>query len=530
MTAVSPRTSSAGARRAALTDTAKVAEPVERELKLRLRAQDVALLRARLDARAQSRTQVVDSIYLDTPDRRLAAARAALRLRALGQGRRRWVQTLKTEDHGAAFSARGEWETAAPGGRLAPRLLADSPLERLLAPGDPTGEGAARMRLAPVFRTRFTRTIWDIAESGARVEAAIDEGQIEAGTARETILEAELELKAGPAQVIWQLALELACGRQGTAPRTRLALVPYGDSKAARGYRLAAGAASMPQRARAVPDLDATQGARTAAGLLIAHEMIALLANVDGLRTGTDTEFVHQARVCLRRMRASLDVLGVHLPAPLDRALGKWGERFGVVRDWDVLCEQLLPRLIDALGAADSAPWARVVAAAGRRRATATARLRRQLDSPAFADLALRLLQWSMAPAAAAGGGTDKPAGALALKTVRKRLRRLADAGRNFARHSPQRQHRIRLQAKTVRYAIDCLAPMLPGRLQGAVRRALGRFQEAAGRAQDARVALAAVQRLTRSAELRRAAAHWAAAQRAKSAGKARRLAARLSA
>jgi CHAD domain-containing protein len=106
----------------------------------------------------------------------------------------------------------------------------------------------------------------------------------------------------------------------------------------------------------------------------------------------------------------------------------------------------------------------------------------------------------------------------------------VAEAGRNFARHSPQRQHRIRLQAKTVRYAIDCLAPVLPRRLSGAVRRALARFQDAAGRAQDATVALEAVGRLTRSAALHGDLAAWAAKRRSKPAHKAQRLAARLSA
>jgi len=529
MTAALPRPTAAGARRAPSTDPAMAPDPVERELKLRLRAQDVPFLRARLDARATSRTQAVDSIYLDTPDRRLARARAALRLRALGQGRRRWVQTFKTEDDGAAFSTRGEWETAAPAGRLAPGLLADSPLARLLAQGDADGGAAALKQLAPVFRTRFTRTVWDIVGAGAHVEVVIDEGQIEAGSAREPILEAELELKAGPPDVIWQLALELSRGPAGTRRGVRLALLPYGDSKAARGYRLAAGAASAPLHVRPAPGLDAALGAGAAARALVAQEMVGLLANVDGMRAGSDPEFVHQARVGLRRMRAGLDVLGVAVPAPLERGLALWGQRLGRVRDWDVLCQQLLPRLTDELGTGDTASWARIIAAARRRRDAAAVKLRRQLDTPAFAHLALRLLQWSSTPHAATGRGADKPAGALALKAVRKRLRRVVELGRDFARHSPQRQHRIRVQAKTVRYAIDCLASVLPGRLQGKQRRALVRFQDAAGRAQDAMVALAAVQRLTRSVALRRAAATWAAAQRARSAGKAQGLVARLS-
>ena len=131
---------------------------------------------------------------------------------------------------------------------------------------------------------------------------------------------------------------------------------------------------------------------------------------------------------------------------------------------------------------------------------------------------------------------TDDPSalslalGAQVLKAIRKQMQRVGEAGRNFAEVSPRRQHRIRQQAKTARYAIDCLAPVLPHRLQGAVRRALVRFQDAAGRVQDSSVAAAAVQRLTRSAALHRELAAWAAQRRAKPAQKAQRLAARLSA
>ncbi len=523
MTARPPR-KTAATRRARAGEAPEPA-PCERELKLRLRPQDVAALRARLDARGAPHTQAVDSIYLDTPDRRLAAARAALRLRALGGGRRRWVQTLKTGDDGAAFSSRGEWETPAPGGRLTLHRLAGTPLTQLLA----AGPGSAD--LAPVFRTRFARTTWDIRVGGAHVEVAVDEGQIEAGAAREDIREAELELKSGPAAAVWSLALVLCVGgRGGAAHAGRLALLPYGDSKAARGYRLAAGIVPGPRSAAAPCALDPSLGVASAARALVAHDMIGVLANAQGVCTDRDPEFIHQARVGLRRMRANLDLLDVPPPAVLDRGLRQWSDRFGAVRDWDVLCDALLPRMIADLGAGADARWAQVLAAARRRRAAAAAQLRRGLDSPDFAALALRLLQWSSGDAEPAATDTRRPVGDAATRAVRKRLQRLAEAARDFSGHSPERQHRIRLQAKTVRYAIDSLDALLPRRIRGAVRRALARFQEAAGRAQDAQVALAAVHRLSRSVALRREAAAWATASRARPVAKAQRLAARLSA
>jgi inorganic triphosphatase YgiF len=525
-----PRQDIAVARRAARPVLASsgapapVPLPQERELKLRLRPQDVAVLRARLDARAPPHVEEVDSVYLDTPDHRLAGARAALRLRALGKGRRqRWVQTLKTDDSGAAFSLRGEWETPAPGGRLHPGLLAQSPLTHLLA-------GADRdpiARLAPVFRTRFTRSTWNLAVYGAQIEVVIDVGRIEAGARSAAILEAELELKAGSAAAIWRLARDLS---RGGARRADLCLLPYGDSKAARGYQLALGRAASPRNAGPVPVIAAAQSAASAARLLLAHDMVPLLANALDLQTDADPEFVHQARVCLRRMRANLDVLDVALPAALERGLHLWGNRLGAVRDWDVFCAQLLPRLLEEHGAGDPTAWARLAAAATRHRDAALLRLRGQLDGPAFAELALCLLQWTSesAPTRAGAKGPDRPVGEVAGTELRKRLRRVARAGLGLSRCSPQRQHRIRLQAKTVRYAIDALASVLPSKLRGAGRRALARFQDAAGRAQDALVVVAVAQRLTRSAPLRRAVAQWAAARRRKAIARAEKAAARL--
>jgi inorganic triphosphatase YgiF len=518
----------------------------EQELKLLLRPQDVLRLRARLDALAAPRSETVDSTYLDTPDHRLARARAALRLRALGTGRRkRWVQTFKTGDDGSAFSLRGEWETPARGGRLAPHLLADSPLARLLAgtaapigatpgrldrSGAPAGAPPAvpadvLALLAPVFRTCFERTAWNLHFGGASIEAVIDEGFIASGTRKEPLLEAELELKDGPPEAIWRLALDLA-GCPGGRGRADLCLLPYGDSKAARGYRLALGIAATPSNARSAPALTVAEGAEAAARRFVAGEMVPLLANTIGLQARTDSEFVHQARVTVRRMRAGLEMLGTRLPRSLEGGLEALGKQLGAVRDWDVLCENLLPRLIAAHDGGAGPGWAGVAATAQRRQRAALGRLRRQLQEPSFAQFALRLLQWTDTPPALPGSPLDT----VAIDSVRKRMGRVVKAARGFARRSAQRQHRIRVQAKTLRYGIEILSGFLPRTNAAEARRALARFQDAAGRAQDLRVLVAAVERLTRSAPLRRRARAWARDGRRKAVAKAQGLAAHLSA
>jgi len=492
----------------------------EIELKLKLRPQDVSALRARLNRLGRARKEHIDSVYFDTPDQRLAQSKAALRLRAIGTGRaRRWVQTVKTQDSEAALSVRGEWERPAPGGRIDLASLTDSPLGQLLGP--------ELANLRPVFRTRFVRSAWTLVSDDAQVEAVIDLGEIRAEDRAEAICEAELELRAGAQQALLDLALRLS-GSEGRR-RSDLSLLPYGISKAARGYRLALGrgptpfaaGSSMVHRAFA-PEMRVGAAARR----LVALGMTTMLANAADFSAAGDPEFVHQARVAMRRMRAGLDLLGsgAEVPPHLRRSLQLWAGRFGVVRDWDVLCGEHLPPLASAAGPSSAPVWKRLCAAAAARRDAAREALWRQLQSPPFAEFALRALRWSgSAPAKA-----SKRLASLAPKAVRVRQRRLTATARSFAQLTIRRQHKARIQAKALRYGIEMLHASLPKRIRRLGLPALERFQDAAGGARDALIVEAVVARLSRSPVVRQQVGDWAHRQRAAAIARAQRLAADL--
>src|SRR6516164_6223165 len=103
--------------------------------------------------------------------------------------------------------------------------------------GVSTALSEAAANLIPLFRTDFTRTLWTLEVDGAQVEAAIDQGEINADvngqTRRTPICEIELELKAGDEAVLHTLAAELATALPGLAPDD--------ISKAQRGYKLREG-------------------------------------------------------------------------------------------------------------------------------------------------------------------------------------------------------------------------------------------------------------------------------------------------
>jgi triphosphatase len=94
---------------------------------------------------------------------------------------------------------------------------------------------ALRPSLQPLFATDFERQRWVVEHSGARIEVALDQGQIHVpGTAlSEPLIELELELLQGPESTLTALAEVL---RQ--TPQGPVTLTPVDTSKAQRGMAL----------------------------------------------------------------------------------------------------------------------------------------------------------------------------------------------------------------------------------------------------------------------------------------------------
>jgi len=198
----------------------------EIELKLTVPDDALAPLAAWLDANGAPQGEAtLLNVYLDTPERDLAQARAALRLRRKGE---QWLQTLKTAGSSqGGLATRHEWEAEIAGETIELQTF-PAEAQTVLAP--------LIGRLAPVFRTDFVRRTWLVTQDGARIEAALDSGTITApaATAQEPIQELELEWLDGDAAHAAD-ALRAFAARLTTVA----ALAPSDLSKAARGYRLA---------------------------------------------------------------------------------------------------------------------------------------------------------------------------------------------------------------------------------------------------------------------------------------------------
>ena len=155
--------------------------------------------------------QRLQAAYFDTADRRLARARAALRVRQEDDD---WVQTLKAA--GANAMTRLEDNQVlpgfAPGEAIRPDLSrhADAAVREALVrdlgwrpDNDPRGEQTGLMLL---YRTDMRRRRAAQAAPAGQVEIALDLGGIAAGTLRRPVRELEIELTGGDARAVLDVA------------------------------------------------------------------------------------------------------------------------------------------------------------------------------------------------------------------------------------------------------------------------------------------------------------------------------------
>jgi len=200
----------------------------ETEIKLRVSRETLAALREHplLKKRNKSgweRRELMNQ-YFDTPERDLAKAKVALRLRRDGED---VIQTLKTRGQSVAgLSERNEYDWHLPKAKLDVKKLDGECWPEALAELD-------KKTLKPIFTTDFVREraeiAWGRGKAKVVVEAALDLGFVIVGKQKEEICELELELREGEPAALLELAAELA---------EKLALMPCDISKAERGYRL----------------------------------------------------------------------------------------------------------------------------------------------------------------------------------------------------------------------------------------------------------------------------------------------------
>ena len=415
------------------------------EIELRLATTDAAwrllptcAALASLDV-SSARIRELQSVYWDTPAQALRNARIALRLRRTDGGA--WVQTLKADRQDP--HARDEFEADARGDRpefeLAQRLGWSAP-----------GSFEVRQdQLRRVFHTRVERTTRVVTfDDDSVAELALDRGELfvdGAEIAAEPILEIEIELVRGRARKLYELAWRLV----DELPSTRMLFA----SKAERGYALVSGGRVPPRRARAI---DVPHGAPVArfASRAAAESLAQLDANVEGARAG-DSESLHQMRIGVRRLRVAAALARkAQLPSwsdPLRAELAWFWELSGGTRDLDVLALETWPAVM-AARRGDANAMAAFEAELEKRRDESQRKLRTALDGTRFQHVVIALGAHSALLEEAAERAGGPTSGKLARRLLSRRADRILDEGERIDDLSAEGRHRLRIEAKKLRY------------------------------------------------------------------------------
>jgi inorganic triphosphatase YgiF len=453
----------------------------------------------------------VYSVYFDTPGLVLKQHAMALRLRKVGG---KWGQTLKTAGTATGgLHQRGEWEHLLRAPQLDLALFRETPLVTLAQ------SKALHLTLKPAFTTEFYRTTWQVEISpGQRVEVALDQGFILCGSRKTTISEVEIELLEGNVGAVFEVALALA---------GQIAMKPEILGKAERGYRLFQPEPLAPRRT-ALVELKRSWPLHQAMQAIVTVCLDHFGANVEGALASTDPEYIHQLRVALRRLRSAMRIFrpadDEHIAAEL-----KWlTSALGDARDWDVLMTETLPAVLDAYG--DPALATDLIAAATRRQADARDTARAALASTRETLLVLTMGRWigvpgelALLPARhaiashVAQTSSLHPLSHFASHEIRRRHRRLLrpDGGVRsaLADLSPEARHRVRIDVKRLRYAVDFFSSLLGNKRMARYVKILGEIQDLLGETNDDAIAVHLVESLAAPGPFAEFARGWFAAR-----------------
>lgn len=445
---------------------------MEEETELKLSAAPRTLARLAADpllGKPSGAAQSLVAIYFDTPRFSLWRQGLVLRLR---RERGRWVQTVKGRGAlEAGLHRRIEVENPARSAVPDPHRIADPDLRKRVA------EILGARRLVPIFRVEVSRETRLVSPApGTSIEVAIDRGAIVAGASRVPVSEVELELKAGPAQRLFELALAIS---------QRYAARLAHRSKAERGYELAGAIRPAPVRASLAVvrrGMSASEAFKVICITCLNH----LQANQPGVLRGEDPEYLHQARVALRRLQSGLDAFK-RIAAPEAfgshaRALRQFTRALGPARDWDVFSGQTLAPVLEQFPG--HAGLAALERASTRLRKDANRAARRLFASRRYQRILLGLGGLVQGDCLV-GEATVAEAREYATRVLERYHRRVLKRGKKIESPNLRRLHRLRIATKKLRYAAGFFSLLYPrGRAQPMLQ-ALNDLQDVLGAIND---------------------------------------------
>jgi triphosphatase len=450
--------------------------PVETELKLRIAPAQLARLKRHPLLRAHQLTRPgtrrLYNIYFDTPKLELNQSAMALRLRRSGK---QWLQTLKGGGSiQGGLHQRNEWEMPVSGPALDFSLPQVEEWKGILPK-------QLRKKLQPVFVTDFSRNSRMLSWQGAEIELCMDQGEISTELTHTPICELELELKSGEPQHLFELALAI------------LDIVPFeleSISKAEQGFRLLSGYAEQPAKA-----LQAKLGKHDDLGsamqTLIWSVLQHVQCNVRGVMAGDNSEYLHQLRVALRRLRVLLrmaaSVCADEQLAGFRKEVAALGIILGRIREWDVFIADTVQPMCKRMP--QDAGLQLLLSASEQLRDARYSALRSDIQARALQRLLLRFGSWMHGTYWQRFANAGLSARAFSCTYLSELAGNFAQAGEDVDTRDAEKLHVLRIQAKKLRYCAEFFASLYGKHKSGQYLAALSEAQEVLGQLNDDAVA-----------------------------------------
>ena len=239
-------------------------------------------------------------------------------------------------------------------------------------------------------------------------------------------------------------------------------------------------------------DLEPEQPADSAVRTILLELLTALEANVDGTIGDLDTESLHDLRVACRRTRSALTQLKGVLPAETTAPFNaefKWlGDVTGSLRDLDVFFLEMptYHTILPARAAAELEPLAGLIRTTRNRALISVADA---LRSSRFTQLVTSWRQTLEANEPSPRPHASRPTVELANERITKAHRRILKRGKELDNDLPAGAlHRLRIDAKKLRYLLEFFRSLYPGREINARIKELKRLQDILGGINDVEV------------------------------------------
>jgi CHAD domain-containing protein len=215
--------------------------------------------------------------------------------------------------------------------------------------------------------------------------------------------------------------------------------------------------------------------------------------NVPGILNDLDTEFLHDYRICLRKMRSVLSLVKDVYPAEetlrLRKILGDLARQTNRLRDLDVYLlarDEYLGLLPPGLRPALEGMFEDFSA----ERAREVRRVISKLRAPTWRHLLKELAEYFSEETPHEPSPTaDLPVGPLAFRCIYKRYRKIREIGAGIGAETPDEAvHQLRIECKKLRYLTEFFTELIPQEEGAALLRLLRRLQGRLGEFNDASV------------------------------------------